>query len=221
MEKAPSKHHALKRSSADSVEKLTIVLRYTSQQQESFPVICEQLQAGDIIAFSMSHSQAREHLKNRNIQKVPYELFRFGHLAILTYPTSNDSKNLHLLQVAMKQQVNADSDLSCLKDQSWIAYRAPIGTISSKKLTEFTTAVCSTGTTKYDYTATFGISNGNIHPSSISEIKKKYTCATLAVAALHHAGFHLHTPLRKGYFDVITPRQVVDSWGSQYSATQK
>lgn len=221
MDKAPNKGQALKRSQQESVEKLKIIANYSPQEPNKFQPISKQLRAGDIIAFSMSHTQAREQLRKFSIQKIPYEFFRFGHLAILTHPSSSDTRNLHLLQVAMKQQVNVDSDLSYLKDKSWIVYRAPDGSISSEKLTEFTLAVCSKHTAKYDYTATVGIFNGNIHPSSDLEFKKKYTCATLAVAALHHAGFQLHTLHRKGYFDIITPRQVVDSWGSHHLPTQK
>jgi hypothetical protein len=44
------------------------------------------IQGGDVIAFTMSHQQAWEHLEKGKIQKFPYELFRCGHL-ILTRPS--------------------------------------------------------------------------------------------------------------------------------------
>lgn len=216
MENPLSKRSALKKSETKLLVKLEKELTYTPEDSANFEQITNTLKPGDIIAFYMTHAEARDHLKKRKIQKIPYELFSFGHLALIVSnpETSASSSDFRLLQVAMKQRSNADSKLNYLKDKNWIVYRAPRGSINNKKLHAFTKHVCANENSAYSYTATFGLSNRGLHPNSTSDIKDKYTCSTLVIAALHHAGFQLHAPRRNGYLDIITPRQVVDSWGS-------
>ena len=45
------------------------------------------------------------------------------------------------------------------------------------------------------------------------EIGTEYTCTTLVVAGLHYSGFRLDSTWRGGLLDIVTPRQVVESWG--------
>lgn len=216
MEKPLSKRSALKKSESEQLVKLEKALTYTPEDSANFGQITKSLKPGDIISFYMTHVEARGYLKKRKIQKIPYELFSFGHLALVVSnpETSTPTSDFRLLQVAMKQHSNADSKLNYLKDKSWIVYRAPAGAIDNKKLHAFTQQVCANEKSTYSYTSTFGLSNKGLHPNSMSDIKDKYTCSTLVIAALHHAGFQLHSPRRNGYLDIITPRQVVDSWGS-------
>jgi len=219
MEKPLSKISANKKAKTAPLTQLEEVFSYTPNEAQQFEKITKRLQAGDVIAFYMSHSEARRNLRQRKIQKIPYELFSFGHLAIVSHATF--SAELKLLQVAMKQSINANSGLGYLKDKCWVTYRPPNKSIDTVKLGEFSQHVCCSGKSGYSYTASLGLINGDIHPSTRSEIKDKYTCTTLVIAALHHAGFHLHTSHRKGYLDLITPRQVVDSWGSAVSYHEK
>ena len=215
MEKPLSQRSAQKKAGTKSLVKLEKVLSYTPKQASDFSQISGTLQAGDLIAFYMPHSEARKHLKQFAIQKIPYELFSYGHLALLTpcHETDKVSSELRLLQVAMKQRANADSTMNYLKDKNWIAYRPPVGSINNDKLHEFTQHVCANEKSAYSYIATLGLINGNTTPQSTSEFEDKYTCTTLVIAALHHSGLQLHTPRRNGFLDIITPRQVVDSWG--------
>jgi hypothetical protein len=156
----------------------------------------------------MSHKEAWKYLKKGTIQKVPYDLFRYGHLAIVT-PDSNNKPVL--LQLAMKQMANIDSDLSYLDDKNWVVYRPP--SVDLEKLGEFTQAVTNPAEVDYDYSGAFGIHNAKHKPMSKEDLSKEYTCCTLIVAALNYSGYELHSTHRCGVLDIITPHQVVESWG--------
>lgn len=210
MEKAPSSRKIEKKTNT-SIYQLECVQHHSSNSGSTPDT--SKLELGDIIAFYMPHKEARKYLRKGKIQKVPYELFSYGHLAtVIRDPQSGE---LRLLQVAMKQRCNIDSDLSYLNDKSWQAFRPPSGSINPYRLEQFVTQLChhSNGAPKYDYTATFGFSNGHIYPESLTEIKSSYTCTTLSVAALHYAGFSLYPLQRGGIADVLTPRQVITAWG--------
>jgi len=224
MEKPPSQRSVTRkvRDTNQTPQQMQPIVRYDaatdrSQYQNSIAV----LRPGDVVAFYMSHADARVYLKQRKIQKVPYELFRFGHVSVLVpNPTkphvSSKPNNLRLLQVAMKQAVTADDTLAYLRDKSWIAYRPPSGSIDAIRLHNFakeSTRKCSSPENAYDFRATFGIANGNLTPDSLTEIRDQYTCATLIVAALSYSGFDLHAVKRNGHLDILTPRQVTNSWG--------
>lgn len=212
LEQPQSKKAAMKHSA--SPQRMQCVLQYTPAQSDSFAMKTKNIQAGDVIAFYMPHKEARAYLMKGKIQKTPYELFRYGHLAVVV---ATKSEELRLLQVAMKQYINCDSTLEYLKDKSWYLFRPPHHSIQQSKLTNFAATVCSEdkGKSDYDYLATFGISNGNLSPNRQEDIRSKYTCATLVVAALSYSGYELHTPRRGGIADIITPTQVVDSYGTE------
>ncbi|MDB4600648.1 DCC1-like thiol-disulfide oxidoreductase family protein, partial [Akkermansiaceae bacterium] len=74
------------------------------------------LQNGDIVAFHMTKKEAMAYLKKGKIQKLPYQLFDYGHLALVV--ESNGEKKL--LQLAMKQAANIDDGLEYLDDKKWV-----------------------------------------------------------------------------------------------------
>lgn len=214
LESPTSKRSAESVSQLGTVAKMNLFCHYSPTQSHSFQQLSRHLQAGDVIAFSMSQSEAWGQLKRAKIQKTSYLLFSYGHLALVVPDQTHPSK-LKLLQTAMRQTANIGSDMSYLSDKTWYAYRPPAGSINLSQLSQFTHLVTrSSKPVSYDYTATLGLTNGNIHPAIPCELRKKYTCTTLVVAALHYAGFQLHSARRYGLLDIITPRQVIESWGS-------
>jgi hypothetical protein len=178
------------------------------------------LRPGDVVAFHMSHEEAWSAMRRTGVQKLPYELFRYGHIGLVVPDPGKkrpDGKP-HLLQVAMKQAVNAKDDLGYLNDKSWTVYRPPYGSVDVARLHEFTRKVIETaGDPKeaYDYSGALGISNAPWQPDRLEDIGKEYSCATLVVAGLHYAGYDLDAVHRHGWLDVVTPRQVVESYGSR------
>jgi hypothetical protein len=195
---------------------MTIALEHRHSDGPPSADLLASIRPGDVIAFHMSHDEAWSYLRKGNIQKVPYELFRYGHIALVV-PAPDlpaGSGELRLLQIAMKQAANAADSLDYLKDKSWIVYRPPSGSVDPVKLREFTRrAVVSAGDPKtaYDYRGALGVRNAPCEPSSFSEIGGKYSCATLVVAGLHYSGYPLDALHRGGRFDIVTPRQVVES----------
>ena len=178
------------------------------------------LKPGDIIAFHMSHDDSWKHLRKGNIQKLPYELLRYGHIALVV---PGSGRELRLLQVAMKQAVNTKSDLEYLSGKSWHVYRPPRDSIDTNRLRDFTeqvTLIASDPKKAYDYSGIVGLQNAPSSPESIEEIGDKFSCATLVVAALHYSGFRLEAIHRNGFCDIVTPYQVVKSRGSKSNTDQ-
>jgi hypothetical protein len=201
---------------------MTMVLSYDANSPESFESTASRIQAGDVVGLVMSHQQAWEHLRKGKIQKIPYELFRYGHVAVAvpdpTQPLALTSGNqeLRFLNVAMKHPVNADADIDWLRDQSWRVYRPPSGSIDVQRLHEFSRIVCDRASDPkkaYDYSGALGLRNVPCFPNRPDDIESEYTCTTLIIAALHYSGYHLEAVHREGLLDVITPRQVLEARG--------
>ena len=71
-------------------------------------------------------------MKKGKIQKVPYQLFTYGHLALVV----EHEGERRLLQLAMKQSANVDDGLDYLDDKQWVVFR-PTSDIDEKRLDEF------------------------------------------------------------------------------------
>lgn len=207
MERAPS-------NKLDDAAPMTVIHRHSDPDKEPSASELGQIQAGDVIAFTMSHQQAWSHLRKGHIQKIPYELFRYGHVALVV---PSGSGELKLLQVAMKQAVNADDGLDYLYDKTWEIHRPPSGSVNLTRLQEFAARVTKNGSDPkraYDYVSVSGWNNSPWQPEQESEIGDKFSCATLVVSGLHYAGYELDAVHRGGRFDLVTPRQVVESSGT-------
>ncbi len=210
MERPP---HRLPSSKSAAME---VVMTHDAAAGAPDRATLERLQAGDVVAFHMSHREAWSYLRKAKIQKLPYDLCRFGHIALVVPdPDRTDAAGgPKLLQVAMKQAVNADEGLDYLKDKSWFVYRPPEGSVDAAKLHDFSRRVLVTASDKkkaYDYSGAIGLVNAPWQPAHPDEIGSEYSCATLVVAGLHYAGFSLDAVHRKGILDIVTPRQVVES----------
>ncbi|MGC6425806.1 MAG: DCC1-like thiol-disulfide oxidoreductase family protein [Akkermansiaceae bacterium] len=167
------------------------------------------IRTGDVIAFHISHREAWSHLIKGKIQKIPYELFSYGHLALVV----EKDREKRLLQLAMKQAANIDDDLTYLDDKNWILYR-PTREIDETRLDEFVSLVlkkASSPKKAYDYTGALGLWNRPTNPESVSEIAPEYTCVTLIQSAFHYTGHPMKVSTRKGYLDIITPAQLIES----------
>lgn len=210
MEKAP----------ASEGEPMTLVLEHDMRDGLPSRRVIDSIRPGDVIAFHMSHGDAWGHLRKGNIQKIPYELFRYGHIALVVPDPQVPAlpAERRLLQIAMKQAANATDGIDYLNEKSWHVYRPPAGSVDVVKLHDFTRQVTVTaGDPKkaYDYPGILGLRNAPCEPSSPEEIGDKFSCATLVVAGLHYAGYPLDALHRGGRFDLVTPRQVVESGGKK------
>jgi hypothetical protein len=195
---------------------MTPVLQHAADAGTPPADVLEAIRPGDVIAFHMSHCDAWSHLRHGTIQKLPYELFRYGHIALVVPEPGKSwhAGNFRLLQIAIKQAANASSGPEFLTGKSWVVYRPPAGSVDVTKLREFTAAVTvSAGNPKraYDYLGTLGLKNAPWLADRPEDIGRKFTCATLVAAGLNYAGYPLHAVHRGGWLDIVTPRQVVDS----------
>jgi len=185
--------------------------------QRQFDERIASLRPGDVIAFVMSHEEAWTHLRSGRIQKLPYDLLRYGHLAIVVPgPTNLSTKvgDLRLLQVALLQPVSAaEPAIDYLRDKSWEIHRPPDGRVDPARLRMFAHVASKRGSSwrSYDVTGMLGLNNAKTDPETIAEIDHEYSCATLVVAALHYSGFELDAVHRGGWLDVVSPRQIVES----------
>lgn len=209
----PPKHGSTKAAA----KRMAIVLKHDTASGVPDAAVLRNIQPGDVIAFHMSHREAWTWLRRGNVQKLPYELFRYGHIALVV--PEPDKKpwragHFRLLQIAMKQAANADAGPEYLTGKSWVVYRPPAGSVDQSKLKEFTAAVTvSAGDPKkaYDYCGTLGLKNAPWLAGSREKIGHKFTCATLVAGGLNYAGYPLDAVHRGGWLDIVTPRQVVES----------
>lgn len=179
-------------------------------------VPADRLKTGDVIAFWMGHGEALAYLRRGVIQKVPYEVFQYGHLAMVVEAPEQPGEK-RLLQVAMGEAVNIDHDLGYLDDKQWVVFRPPHGSLDHDRLEHFVGRVTSTASDPkraYDYAGILGWKNAPFQPEEPEHVGSRYSCATLVIAALHYAGYELDAVHRGGRLDVVTPRQVVGSRGS-------
>lgn len=197
------------------LERSPVSMADGSERLERVDVDAEELQPGDIVSFWMSHDEALSYLRCGVVQKIPYELFQYGHLALVV-ESPDEPGRLRLLQLAMGQAANIDAGMDYLTDKSWCAFRPPVGSVDDDRLAEFVDRVVLTASdpgTAYDYLGVLGWKNSSWQPETLEEVGSSYSCATLVVAALHYSGYELDAVHRAGRLDVVTPKQVVMSWG--------
>ena len=207
------------RSKNPDAAPMTPLLGYDKADTKTFDHALARLQPGDVIGLVMSHHLAWQHLSKWEIQKIPYEILPYGHVAIIVPNPDGpaDSSDLRLLSIAIRQPVHTGHKLETLRDQSWFAFRPPAGSLDLERLHEFTQIArqrASDPRKAYDYTGAFGLWNVNSHPSTADQIADEYTCATLIVAALNYSGFRLDAIHRRGRFDMVAPGQVISSSGA-------
>ena len=167
------------------------------------------IQVGDIVAFQMPKKEAMARVKKGEIQKLPYGIFTYGHLALVV----EKDGELRLLQLAMKQAANIDSGLDYLAGKKWKLFR-PTAPVDPARLAEFVeTALTNASNPKkaYDYSGVIGLHNRSTTPDSPDEIACEYTCVTLVQAALHYAGHPTRSIHRHGILDIVTPAQLINS----------
>jgi predicted DCC family thiol-disulfide oxidoreductase YuxK len=172
------------------------------------------IQTGDVIAFHMPRKEAWAHLKKGKIQKIPYQLFDYGHLALVV----DHPDEPRLLQLAMKQAANIDSGLDYLDDKQWTVFR-PTTEIDKDRLKEFVEVSLSRlddPKEAYDFSGVIGFHNRTTTPDKPEEIAKEYTCVTLIQAALHYAGHRTRSIHRKGFLDIVTPAQFIESGNEKH-----
>jgi hypothetical protein len=174
--------------------------------------VIEQIQPGDLIAFHMSHAEAGAYLRRGIIQKLPYELARFGHLALVV--PGDAGEHWKLLQLAMGDAANDKEGRSYLVNRTWQLFRTSSGKPNLSKLSVFAkhiTGQAEVPAARYDFKAVFGIYNHGLMPADSATIAKTYSCTTMVVAAYYYADYPLAAVHRKGVMDMVTPRQVVES----------
>jgi hypothetical protein len=198
-----------------SGERMHVIARNDAPGTPAERIAISHLRAGDVVAFHMSQREAWAHLRDGSIQKIPYDLFRYGHVALVvpSPERSSVSADLRLLQIAMKQAANANEGTAYLEGKRWVAFRPP-RLIDAGKLHEFTRRVITTGSDPkqaYDYLGVLGIRNAPCQPDTLSTVGGKFGCATLVVAGLHYSGCPLAAVRRDGWFDIVTPAQVISS----------
>jgi predicted DCC family thiol-disulfide oxidoreductase YuxK len=167
------------------------------------------IQAGDIVAFQMPKKEAMARVRKGEMQKLPYGIFTYGHLALIV----EKEGEMRLLQLAMKQAANIDSGLDFLSDKKWKLFR-PTAPVDKARLAEFVETVLANASNPkraYDYSGVIGLRNRSTTPDSPDEIACEYTCVTLVQAALHYAGHPTRSIHRHGILDIVTPAQLINS----------
>ena len=132
--------------SSTNPDGMSLVFQYRHSEGPIPNRLRASIRPGDVIAFHMSHREAWTWLQKGSIQKLPYELFRYGHIALIVPDPekSLDSSDSRLLQIAMNQAANTTDSLEYLNNKSWHVFRPPHGRVSPAKLVSFTRQVVQT-----------------------------------------------------------------------------
>ena len=113
----------------------------------------------------------------------------------------------------MKQAANIDDGLEYLDDKKWAIFR-PTSDLDEERLAEFVSLALkklSDPKKAYDYSGVLGVHNRTTTPDFSEDIPNEYTCVTLIQAALHYAGHPTDSIYRKGFLDIVTPGQLIES----------
>ncbi|HEU4343487.1 MAG TPA: hypothetical protein VFU31_18210 [Candidatus Binatia bacterium] len=194
----------------------TLTFTSRNHNQESWQKIKERLSEGDVIAYrEESWYAGLQILLLARLNKLPYALFKYGHLAMVV-KDPDDENSLRLLSSWSFKGPNISEDLDSLKYHNWDAYRLnQWERVNKERLDDFVRLVRAKAGQwyGYDFIGMFGLWNSNIRPSSSQEIGQDYTCVTVVAAALHFAGVELDAYKRHGIADIVTPLQIVRSRG--------
>ncbi len=183
---------------------------------ESWEKIRDRLQVGDVLAYRMEKWSARREIFLRgDLTFVGYRLFKYGHLAIVVADPLDPGKKVLFTSQSFKG-VNVDEDLDTLRTHNWDAYRLDRWERIDKQRFSQYVDHCRNAAghfTGYDFSGMFALWNANLKPKNREDIGAEYICSTAVVTILHYAGFESDAIQRDGWFDLVTPYQVVKAMG--------
>jgi hypothetical protein len=181
----------------------------------SFEDRVARIREGDLIAFRMTFWDAYRRILTLQFTKFPYRLFKYGHLALIVQDPESPSQ-LRQFSSDSFSGVNAKYDLASLKTQDFDVFRLnQWERVDRARLYEFVGRVIARSGkwSGYDFLGMFGLNNSSMRPSDAQTIGRDFTCSTVVVSALYYSGLDLDAIRREGFFDIVTPQQVVSSRG--------
>ena len=176
----------------------------------------DELQIGDVIAYRKEKWRGRrEILSGGQLTVVGYRLFKYGHLAIVVEDPEEPGRKV-LFTSQSKIGVNVDEDVDTLRTHNWDAYRLDKWDRVNKERFKAYVGHCSAAAGHffgYDFTGMFALWNENLRPTEKNNIGSEYICSTSVLTILYYAGFESDAIVRDGWFDLVTPYQVVKASG--------
>jgi hypothetical protein len=183
--------------------------------QAKYAALRESLLEGDVIAYWMTSGEVGRALLKGQWNKAVYGAVKYGHLGILIKDPKNPERLVMFSSEGFKG-ANQDDDLENLDEHSFEVFRLDkIARLDTARLQEFSRLAIDKGGNffGYDFSGMLGLWNGNLKPSRPEDISREYICSTTVVAALYYSGVELEACTRRGFFDSVTPLQVVESKG--------
>ena len=183
-----------------------------SEGQPTFDKIRKTLREGDVIAYHMKRNEARLAVAKGKLTRLGYRVLDYGHLAILT----RQDGRLRLFSSQSFKGANTLEGVESLRDHSFDVYRLNRWEkVDRKRFHEFVEKSQEKAGSwiGYDFSGMFGLWNSKLDPAHADEIGHDYICSTIVAAALYYAGADMKVSNRKGYLDLVSPKQVVTSHG--------
>ena len=183
-----------------------------TEGEAGFEKIRKTLREGDVIAYHMKKNEARKEVLKGQLQRAGYRLLDYGHLAILT----NQSGDLKLFSSHSFKGPNTEEAVETLEDHSFDVYRLNRwAKVDHGRFHEFVVKSQKKAGNwiGYDFSGMFGLWNSNLSPDKAEDIGHDYICSTIVAAALYYAGADMKVSNRKGFLDLVSPKQVVASRG--------
>lgn len=212
----PSSHGPSQLASPADQTHFDLVLSHDKQPEVAhFEEVVASLREGDVIAYRMSKKEASKELLRGHLDKIGYQILKYGHLAIVIHDPQDTSK-LKLFSSESFKGPNVREELASLKTHDFDVYRLDKwDRVNKKRLDEFVQATVKKAGKwyGYDFMGMFGLWNSNLRPSKPEDISYDYICSTVVVTALYYSGVDLDVTARNGVVDIVTPLQVVSSKG--------
>ncbi|MBG31453.1 MAG: hypothetical protein CMI31_15860 [Opitutae bacterium] len=178
--------------------------------------LTDKLHVGDVIAYRKEKWRGRrEILASGKLTVIGYRLFKYGHLAIVVEDPKDPMRKV-LFTSQSKIGVNVDEDVDTLRIHNWDAYRLDKwDRVNEDRFKEYVNHCLQAAGHffGYDFTGMFALWNDNLRPTEKSNIGSEYICSTSVLTILYYAGFESDAIKREGWFDLVTPYQVVKADG--------
>jgi len=213
LESPPAHGPSQNAAPADRVRFLPCAAYDHRRDHAVFAPIVAELQAGDVVTYSMGIWETRWRLLTGHIEDITFRLFTYGHVAVVV----EDPPGHRYLFTSETTTGAAREDLDDLAASDWEAWRLDQAErLDVPRLAEFA-RICQThdhGWTGYDYAGLIGCGDRGLQPTTPAEIAHHYLCSTVVVAAYRYAGIALDAVREEGFGHICPPAVVVLSAGA-------
>ena len=178
--------------SDETLTRFNLIMQFHQiRDKEKFSNLISGLKEGDVLAYYKTRNESRKSLLKGKLQSFSYNMFGYGHLAVVVQDPRHAGK-LRLFSAQSIKGPNIDDDLQSLKKHNWHVFRLDKWQkINLREFVRLSIRKKYKGHA-YDFSGMFGFWNAKLDPQKPEEIGHEYICSTSVLAAYYYAGVHLN-----------------------------